>query len=77
MAHRKPNDLLPVTPLHFQLLLALADGTSAGLTLDLVPGRVWLDYQVGATLIPGHRGASVAIDEPFVVTHTLQLAVVF
>ena len=25
MAHRKPNDLLPVTPLHFQLLLALAD----------------------------------------------------
>ena len=25
MANRKPNDLLPVTPLHFQILLALAD----------------------------------------------------
>ena len=25
MTHRKPNDLLPVTPLHFQILLALAD----------------------------------------------------
>ena len=59
------------------LLLALMDGTSAGLTFDLVPGRVWLDYQFGATLIPRHRGASVAIDEPFLVTHTLQLAVVF
>ena len=59
------------------LLLALADGTSAGLTLDLVPGRVWLDYQVGATLIPRHRGPAIAIDEPFVVTQTLQLVVVF
>ena len=59
------------------LLLALADGTSAGLTFDLVPGRVWLDYQIGPTLIPGHRGPSVAIDEPFLVTHTLQLVVVF
>ena len=58
-------------------LLALVDGTSAGLTFDLVPGRVWLDYQVGATLIPRHRGPAIAIDEPFVVTQTLQLVVVF
>ncbi len=59
------------------LLLALADGTSAGLTADLVPNRIWLDYQLSATLIPNHRDARIAIEERTLVTQTLQLLIVF
>jgi hypothetical protein len=75
-----PLALLAV-PLAFEnpgfLLLAFLDGTSLGLTLDLVPGRLWLDYQLGAVLIPNHRDAFVAIEDRTIVTQTLQLLLVF
>ena len=59
------------------LLLAFLDGTSFGLTLDIVPNRSWLDIQLGTALIPDYRDAQVALDERIVVTRVLQLVVVF
>ncbi len=59
------------------MLLAFIDGTSAGLTFDIIPGRVWLDYQISTVLIPPFRDASIALDESMMVTQMLQLAFVF
>lgn len=68
-------------PLAFEnpgfLLLAFVDGTSFGLMFDIVPNKFWLDFQVSATLIPNYRDDFVVIDEPAIVTQTLQLALVF
>jgi len=58
-------------------MLAFLDGTSAGLTVDIVPQRIWLDYQIGAVLIPNYRNAYVAIEERTNITQTLQLLIVF
>ena len=55
----------------------LINSTSFGLTADIVPNRIWLDYSIGAVLVPRFRDAQVAVDEPLTITQTLQLAVVF
>lgn len=59
------------------LLLAFIDGAALGLSLDLVPERMWLEYQIGAALIPNHRDEFVAVDDLTLVTQTLQLVLVF
>ena len=68
-------------PLAFEhpgfLLLAFVEGTSIGLTFDIIPNRLWLDFQTTASLIPDHRDELIAIDQPAIVTQILQLALVF
>lgn len=59
------------------LLLAFLDGTSAGLTFDVVPNRIWLDYQLGTVLVPRYRDSDIVLDNLTIVTQTLQLAIVF
>ncbi len=59
------------------LLLAVADGTSLGLTWDIVPERLWLDFQFGAVMTPRYRDASLVLEELTIITQTLQLLLVF
>ena len=59
------------------LLLAFLDGAAIGMTFDVVPERLWLEYQVGAALIPNYRDQFVAVDDLTLVTQTLQLVLVF
>ena len=59
------------------LLLAFTDGTSAGLTFDIVPERIWLDYQISAVILPRFRNTSLVLEDLMVVTQVLQLAIVF
>jgi len=59
------------------LMLAFLDGTAAGITFDLVPDHMWLDFQVDATLLPQYRDANIVLDERFSITRTLQLVLTF
>lgn len=59
------------------LLLAFLDGAAVGMTLDLLPERMWLEYQIGATLIPNHRDEFFVVDELTIITQTVQLVLVF
>lgn len=59
------------------LLLAFLDGASVGMTLDLLPERLWVEYQIGATLIPNHRDQFFVVDELTLITQTIQLVLVF
>ncbi|MBI4084144.1 MAG: hypothetical protein HY423_16185 [Candidatus Lambdaproteobacteria bacterium] len=59
------------------LLLALVDGASAGVTFDLVADRIWLDFQVGAQVLPRYRDRDVAFEELFLLTRAVQLVVTF
>ncbi len=59
------------------LLLAFADGASMGMVLDITPQRVWLDLQIGASILPRYRDSLVTVEEPFLLTRTLQLVIVF
>jgi hypothetical protein len=59
------------------LLLAFLDGAAVGMTLDLLPERLWLEYQIGATLIPNHRDEFFVVDELTIISQTLQLVLVF
>jgi hypothetical protein len=59
------------------LLLAAVDGSSAGLTVDLVPDRLWLDLSLGTVVLPEHHGPTLALAERFVATGMVQLVVVF
>lgn len=59
------------------LLLAFVDGAAVGLTLDIIPERFWLEYQIGAALIPNHRDQFIAVDGLTAITQTLQLVLAF
>ncbi|HEX7929170.1 MAG TPA: hypothetical protein VF678_16360, partial [bacterium] len=59
------------------LLLALVEGGSAGVSFDLVPNKVWIEAQVTAAMVPGHRDRFLAIDTPFVMTRTLSISAAF
>lgn len=59
------------------LLLAFMDGTSAGLTVDIIPERIWLEYQISALLVPRYRDSRIVLEDLTVVTQVLQLAIVF
>ena len=59
------------------LLLGGVDGTSAGITLDLMPDHVWLDLGLGTVILPEHRDRMLAFKSRFVATGMLQLVVVF
>lgn len=59
------------------LLLGFVEGSSAGLSWDLIPRHVWLEAQISAVLVPRYRDKLVAIDTPFVVTRTLTLSAAF
>lgn len=59
------------------LLLAFLDGASFGMALDVVPERLWVEYQIGAALIPSYRDQYVAVDDLTLVTQTLSLVLVF
>ncbi len=59
------------------LVLAFLDGASFGLTLEIVPKRIWLDFQVGSALLPAYRDARVVVEQPLVLSSVLQVAVVF
>lgn len=59
------------------LLIGLVDGSSAGLVFDIVPRKIWLDLQLGATLLPQYRDKSIAVDRRFFLATTLQLVWIF
>jgi hypothetical protein len=59
------------------LLLGLLDGASAGLALDIVPRRIWIEAQVGAALVPRYHDASILLDQPFVLTRAVSLTMAF
>ena len=59
------------------LLLAFTDGTSVGMTVDIVPERIWLDYQISAVMVPRYRNAVIALDDLTMITQVLQLMIVF
>lgn len=59
------------------ILLGGLDGASAGIALDLVPRRVWLELQVGAAIAPGYHDALIVLEQSFVVTRALSLTVAF
>lgn len=59
------------------LVLAFLDGASFGLTLEIVPKRIWLDFQVGSAFLPAYRDARVVVEQPLVLSSVLQVAVVF
>lgn len=59
------------------LLLAFVDGAAVGMTLDLLPERLWVEYQIGAALIPNHRDEFFAVDDLTLITQSIQLVLVF
>ena len=59
------------------LLLAFMDGTSTGMTVDIIPERIWLDYQIGAVLLPRYRDSVLVIEDLTLITQTLKLVMVF
>jgi hypothetical protein len=59
------------------LLLAAVDGSSAGLTVDLVSDRLWLDLSLGTVVLPRLRDRTLALEDRFTATGMLQLVVVF
>ena len=59
------------------LLLAFVDGAAVGLAVDILPERMWLEYQIGAALIPNYRDQYFAVDNPTLITQTLQLLLAF
>ena len=59
------------------LLLAFMDGASAGMTVDIIPERIWLDYQIGTVLLPRYRDDVLALEDQTLLTQTLQLMIVF
>jgi hypothetical protein len=59
------------------LLLGLVEGGSVGLAWDLIPRHLWLEAQVSAAMVPGHRDKFIAVDIPFVVTRTVSISAAF
>jgi len=59
------------------LLLAFMDGTSFGLTLDIVPNRLWLDFNVAAVVLPHYRDTTLTLEDRFLVSQSVQLLLVF
>ena len=59
------------------LLLAFLDGAAVGMSVDLLPERLWVEYQIGAALIPNHRDEFFVVDELTLITQTIQLVLVF
>ena len=59
------------------IMLALVDGASAGLIFDLAPQHVWLDFQLGAIVLPSHQDRYVAISQNLLLTRAASLVVAF
>ena len=59
------------------ILIAAVDGTSLGAIVDIAPERVWLDFQISATVLPRHRDRSLILEDLLIVTQTLQLVIAF
>jgi len=59
------------------LMLAFLDGTSLGLTVDVIAERLWFDLGVGAQVLPRFRDNRIVVEEPFLLTRTLQMVLVF
>ena len=59
------------------ILLAGVDGSSVGITFDIVPEHVWLDLSLGTVVLPEHRDHVIALQDRFTATGMLQLVVVF
>jgi hypothetical protein len=59
------------------ILLALVDGSSLGLTLDLFKDQVWVDMNLGSAVLPQLHTRDIVLNDRFVITGVLQLVVVF
>ena len=59
------------------ILIAAVDGTSLGAIVDIAPDRMWLDFQISATVLPRYRDRSVILEDLLIVTQTVQLVIAF
>lgn len=59
------------------LLLAAVDGSSAGITFDIIPDHVWLDLNIGTVILPLHRDRTIALEDRFTSSIMLQLVAAF
>jgi hypothetical protein len=59
------------------LLLAGLDGSSAGITYDIIADHVWLDLNIGTVILPLYRSRTLAIEDRFTTTIMLQLVAAF
>jgi hypothetical protein len=57
------------------LLLGLLEGGSAGIAMDLVRDRIWLEAQVSGTVIPQYRDARLAVAVPYLLTGSVSLTI--
>jgi len=59
------------------LLLAAVDGSSAGITFDIVQDHVWLDLNIGTVVLPLYRDSTIALEDRFTTSIMLQLVAAF
>lgn len=59
------------------LLLAAIDGSSAGITLDIVEDHVWLDLNMGTVILPLYRDSVIELEDRFTTSVMLQLVAAF